>query len=86
MARNDYIKVGCYKVIFKRERHGGLVVQRRTPDREVGVGSSLGSPCCILEQDTFTSQKVVEAVALSRHDGKIVDWDVKPQQQTNKNI
>ena len=25
----------------------------------MGVRSSLGSPCCILEQDTFTSQKVL---------------------------
>ena len=25
----------------------------------VGVRSSLGSPCCVLEQDTFTSQKVL---------------------------
>ena len=38
-------------------RRGGLVVERRTPDREVGVRSSLKLPCCILEQDTFTSQK-----------------------------
>ena len=38
-------------------RRGGLVVERRTPERELGVRSSLGSPCCILEQDTFTSQK-----------------------------
>ena len=34
-------------------------VERRTPEREVGVRSSLRSPCCILEQDTFTSQKVL---------------------------
>ena len=36
---------------------GGLVVERRTP--EVGVRSSHGSPCFIIEQDTFTSQKVL---------------------------
>ena len=33
---------------FSRRR-GGLVVERQTPEREVGG--------CILEQDTFTSQK-----------------------------
>ena len=38
-------------------RGGGLVVERRTPEREVGVRSSLRSPGCVLEQDTFTSQK-----------------------------
>ena len=35
------------------------MVERRTPEREVGVRSSLGLPCCILEQDAFTSQKVL---------------------------
>ena len=43
-------------------RRGGLVVERRTLEREVGGGgvrSSLRSPCCILEQDTFTAQKVL---------------------------
>ena len=35
------------------------MVEHRTPEREVGFQSSLGSPCCILEQDTFTSQKVM---------------------------
>ena len=33
------------------------MVERRTPEPEVGVRSSLRSPCCILEQDTFTFQK-----------------------------
>ena len=39
------------------------------------------------EQDTFTSQKSTgntqEAVAPSRHDWKIVDWDIKPQPKPN---
>ena len=35
------------------------MVERRTPERDSGVRSSLGSPCCFLEQDTFTSQKVL---------------------------
>ena len=34
------------------------MVERRALEREVGVRSSLRSLCCILEQDTFTSQKV----------------------------
>ena len=37
------------------------MVERRTPEREVGVRFSLRSPCCVLEQDTFTSQKVLNA-------------------------
>ena len=52
-------------------RRGGLVV-RASDSGARGRGFSLGSPCCILEQDTFTSQKSTgntqEAVALSRHD------------------
>ena len=35
-----------------------MVVERRTPGGR-GVRSSLRSPCCALEQDTFTSQKVL---------------------------
>ena len=35
------------------------MVERRTPEREVGVRSSLGSPCYLLKQDTFISQKVL---------------------------
>ena len=50
-ALREYFKncLGC----------GGLVVERQTPEREVGVRSSLRLLCCILEQDTFTSQKVL---------------------------
>ena len=37
--------------------------------REDGVRSSLGAPCCVLEQDTFTPKKVlIIAMAPSRHD------------------
>ena len=35
------------------------MVERRTLEQEVGVQSSLRSPCCIHEQDTFTSEKVL---------------------------
>ena len=34
------------------------MVERQTPDPEVR-GSIPWSPCCVLEQDTFTSQKVL---------------------------
>ena len=48
------------------------MVERRTPEREFGVLSSLRPPCCILEQETFLSPKSTgnthEAVDLSRHD------------------
>ena len=44
-------------VIQNRSR-GGLVVERQTPEREVG-GSILRSLCCVLEQDTFTPPKVL---------------------------
>ena len=33
------------------------MVDRQTPER--GVRSLLSSPCCVLEQDTFTSQNVL---------------------------
>ena len=36
-----------------------LVVEHRTLEREVEVRSSLRSLCCVLEQDTFTSQNVM---------------------------
>ena len=49
---------------------------------------NLPPPCCVLEQDTLLPKKywlnTQEVVAPSRHDYKIVDWDVKPQyKQTN---
>lgn len=36
---------------------GGLVVEPRTPEREVGVRPAPGAPCFFLEQDAFTPQK-----------------------------
>ena len=59
---------------------GGSLVERRTPEREVGV-RNLPPPCCVLEQDTLLPESTGNtqvAVAPSRHDWKIVDWDVKP--------
>ena len=49
--------VSGHRLQYGRRR--GLVVERRTPEREVGVRSSLRSLCCVLEQDTFTFQKVL---------------------------
>ena len=49
---------------------GGSVVERRTPEREVGV-RNLPPPCCVHEQDTFLSESTgntQEAVVPSRHD------------------
>ena len=51
-------------------KRGGSVAEHRT------------LPCCVLEQDTLIPESTgntQEAVAPSRHDRKIVDWDVKPQ-------
>ena len=46
------------------------MVERRTPEREVGV-RNLSPPCCVLEQDTLLPERTgnsQEAVAPSRHD------------------
>ena len=46
------------------------MVERRTPERTIGVGN-LPLPCCVLEQDTLLSENTgntQEAVAPSRHD------------------
>ena len=50
-----------------------------------GVRSSLGSPCCILEQDTFKSQKVL-VIPRKRwlRPEKIVDWKVNSHRKQAK--
>ena len=54
----------------KKGEHGGSLVERCTPEREVGV-QNLPPPSCVLEQDTFLPestgniQEVV--VAMSQH-------------------
>ena len=69
--------------------HGGSVVERQTPEREVGV-RNLPPSCCVLKQDTLLPESTgntQEAVTPSGHDWKIVGWDFKPQhKQTNKQI
>ena len=71
----------------RRER-GGSVVECRTPEREVRGSRPTAAVMCPWARH-FTPRKywliTQEAMAPSRHDWKIVDWDVKPQhnQPTN---
>ena len=66
---------------------GGSVVECRTPEREVGGSKPTSAVLCPWARH-FTPRKswliTQEAVAPSRHDWKIVDWDVKPQHKQNK--
>ena len=66
---------------FDGER-GGSVVECRTPEREVGGSRPTAAMLCPWARH-FTPWKyrliTQEAMAPSRHDWKIVDWDVKPQ-------
>ena len=61
---------------------GGSVVECRTPEREVRVSRPTAAVLCPWARH-FTPRKywliTQEAMAPSRHDWKIVDWDVKPQ-------
>ena len=61
---------------------GGSVVECRTPEREVRGSRPTAAVLCPWARD-FTPRKywliTQEAMAPSRHDWKIVDWDVKPQ-------
>ena len=60
----------------------GSVVECRTPEREVRGSIPTAAVLCPWARH-FTPRKywliTQEAVAPSRHDWKIVDWDVKPQ-------
>ena len=66
---------------FVGER-GGSVVECRTPEREVRGSRPTAAVLCPWARH-FTPRKywliTQEAMAPSRHDWKIVDWDVKPQ-------
>ena len=68
-------------VMFLGER-GGSVVECRTPEREVRGSRPTAAVLCPWARH-FTPRKywliTQEAMAPSRHDWKIVDWDVKPQ-------
>ena len=66
---------------FSGER-GGSVVECRTLEREVRGSRPTAAVLCPWARH-FTPRKywliTQEAMAPSRHDWKIVDWDVKPQ-------
>ena len=63
------------------------MVECRTPEREVGGSKPTTAVLCPWARH-FTPRKywliTQEAVALSRHAWKIVDWDVKPQHKQTK--
>ena len=68
-----------YLVLGER---GGSVVECRTPEREVRGSRPTAAVLCPWARH-FTPRKywliTQEAMAPSRYDWKIVDWDVKPQ-------
>ena len=69
---------------------GGSVVECRTPERDVGGSIPTAAVLCPWARH-FTPRKywliTQEAVAPSRLDWKIVDWDVKPQhKQKNSGV
>ena len=72
---------------LKMGGRGGSVVE--CPEREVGGSKPTAAALCPWARH-FTHQKywliTQEAVAPSRHDWKIVDWDVKPQHKQTKLI
>ena len=74
----EILQLGTYK---KGER-GGSVVECRTPEREVRGSRPTAAVLCPWARH-FTPREywliTQEAMAPSRHDWKIVDWDVKPQ-------
>ena len=75
------IYVGQWPIFYEGER-GGSVVEYRTPEREVRGSRPTAAVLCPWARH-FTPRKywliTQEAMAPSRHDWKIVDWDVKPQ-------
>ena len=80
----DYLYDHVYTVLFLsfRGERGGSVVECRTPEREVRGSRPTAAVLCPWARH-FTPRKywliTQEAMAPSRYDWKIVDWDVKPQ-------
>ena len=68
--------------LYPLGERGGSVVECRTPEREVRGSKPTAAMLCPWAKH-FTPRKywliTQEAMAPSRHDWKIVDWDVKPQ-------
>ena len=79
-----YMYLQSLQLVWERV---GSVVECRTPEREVGGSKPTAAVLCPWARH-FTSRKywliTQEAVAPSRHDWKIVDWDVKPQSKQTK--
>ena len=75
--------------ISKSGERGGSVVECRTPEREVRGSRPTAAVLCPWARH-FTPRKywliTQEAMAPSRHDWKIVDWDVKPQHNQHLKI
>ena len=73
----------------KSGERGGSVVECRTPEREVRGSRPTAAVLCPWARH-FTPRKywliTQEAMAPSRHDWKIVDWDVKPQHNQPTNL
>ena len=67
---------------------GGSMVECRTPEREVRGSRPTAAVLCPWARH-FTPRKywliTQEAMAPSRYDWKIVDWDVKPQHNQPSN-
>ena len=74
--------IRAFAVCRARWERGGSVVECRTPEREVRGSRPTAAVLCPWARH-FTPRKywliTQEAMAPSRHDWKIVDWDVKPQ-------
>ena len=84
-----YIRPSLYDLVnvtLRSGERGGSVVECRTPEREVGGSKPTAAVLCPWARH-FTPRKywliTQEAMAPSRHDWKIVDWDVKPQHKQN---
>ena len=78
----DFLSKLFVKTLNSTGERGGSVVECRTPEREVRGSRPTAAVLCPWARH-FTPRKywliTQEAMAPSRHDWKIVDWDVKPQ-------
>ena len=83
MKFKNALKIHCSVTsLYSLGERGGSVVECRTPEREVRGSRPTAAVLCPWARH-FTPRKywliTQEAMAPSRHDWKIVDWDVKPQ-------
>ena len=89
MTKTYELALSPAKIQINLRERGGSVVECRTPEREVRGSRPTAAVLCPWARH-FTPRKywliTQEAMAPSRYDWKIVDWDVKPQhnQPTNK--